>query len=104
VTHTPELPNAITIHARGSVLSITVAPRSSVNRLDQLSDGSLHVRITAPPVDSAANTALLRFLADILDVPRSRLTIASGASSRHKRVVVEGLGPDDLAEKLANIS
>jgi uncharacterized protein YggU (UPF0235/DUF167 family) len=73
-----------------------------VTRLDRLSDGSLHVRLTAPPVDGAANTALLRLLADRHDVPRSRLTIASGASSRHKRVVVEGIAPDELAKKLAS--
>ena len=48
----------------------------------------------------AANAALLRFLADMLDVPRSWLSITSGASSRRKRVVIAGLAPDELEIRL----
>jgi len=67
-----------------------------MSSIAQLPDGTIQVRIAAPPVDGAANTALLRFLADILDVPRSRLEIISGASSRRKRIVIAGLAADEV--------
>jgi hypothetical protein len=47
-------------------------------------------------VDGAANAALLRFLANVLHVPRSQLTIVSGKSSRRKVVVVDGMTPEEL--------
>ena len=49
------------------------------------------VRLNAPPVDGAANEALIAFLSDILDVPRRSIAIVSGQTSRDKRVRVEGL-------------
>ncbi|MGH2617149.1 MAG: DUF167 domain-containing protein [Thermomicrobiales bacterium] len=87
-------------HARGSVLAVTVVPRASKVGLEQSVDGELRIRLTAPPVDGAANAALLRFLADVLDIPRSRLTIVSGATSRRKRIVVEGIPVANLESRL----
>ena len=87
-------------HAHGSVLSITVAPRAARSSIEQLADGAIRVRVAAPPVDGAANAALLQFLASVLEVPRSRLTIIGGASSRHKRIGVSGLTPDELETRL----
>jgi uncharacterized protein len=86
-------------HARGSVLSVTVVPRAARSSIEQLADGAIQVRVAAPPVDGAANAALLRFLAGVLDVPRSRLEI-TGASSRRKRIAVSGLTPDELETRL----
>jgi uncharacterized protein (TIGR00251 family) len=79
---------------------IAVVPRSSQNRIESLADGGWRVRITAPPVDGAANDALLKFMSTILDVPRSRLCIVTGESSRHKRVRVEGVASDALEQRL----
>jgi uncharacterized protein len=90
----------ISSHARGSTLSITVVPRARRSSIEESTDGTLRARVAAPPVDGAANAALLRFLADVLDVPRSRLEIASGISSRHKRVVVDGMTPGELQNRL----
>ena len=66
----------------------------------RLPNGTIRVRLAAPPVDGAANTALLRFLADALDVPRSRLSLASGATSRRKRIAVEGVDAKGLGARL----
>jgi uncharacterized protein len=82
------------------VLSVLVVPRAGRSSIEQLADGTVQVRVAAPPVDGAANAALLRLLADILDVPRSRLEIASGASSRRKRISVDGVAPDELETRL----
>jgi uncharacterized protein (TIGR00251 family) len=87
-------------HPHGSLLSVVVVPRSGKSSITQLSDGTIQIRVAAPPVEGAANAALLRFLADILDVPRSRLAITSGASTRRKRVVIAGLAPDELEIRL----
>lgn len=83
-------------HAHGSALSVIVVPRAARSSIEQLADGAIQVRVTAPPVDGAANAVLLRFLSGIFDVPRSRLEIISGASSRRKRITVSGLPPDGL--------
>ncbi len=91
---------AVTAHPRGSQLAVTVAPRSSVNRIDRLDESSLRVRVTAAPVDGAANTALLRVLSAALDIPRSRLEISSGESSRRKRILVAGIAPDELTRRV----
>ncbi len=60
----------------------------------------VRVRIAAPPVAGAANAALLRFLGDVLNIPRSQLEIDSGKSNRRKRVVVDGMMPVELQKRL----
>ena len=85
------------------MLSVTVGPRAGRTSLAEATDGTLRARVAAPPVDGAANAALLRFLAEVLDVPRSRLEIASGRSSHHKRVVIEGMTPGVLQKRLRDV-
>lgn len=100
MTITPDSPSPIAAHARGSVLAVTVVPRAAKTGIERSTDGTLRIRLAAPPVDGAANAALLRFLSAILDIPRSRVAIVSGATSRRKRVVVEGVGVDDLTSRV----
>ena len=92
--------SVVSANADGSVLSVVVAPRAARSTIELLADGAIQIRVTAPPVDGAANAALLRFLADVLDVPRSRLEIISGATSRRKRIKVGGLTPGELETRL----
>jgi uncharacterized protein len=66
-------------------------PRASANRIEIDANGVIRVKLTAPPVDGAANSSLLKFLATILDVPRSNLTILAGAQARQKRILAEGI-------------
>ena len=61
-------------------------------------DGVLRARVTAPAVDGAANNALLRLLANELDIARSDVRIVAGATSRQKLVVVDGVDPEDILE------
>jgi len=58
------------------------------------------VRLTAPPVDGAANAALVRVLGEALGVPASAVRLASGATSRHKRVEVAGLDAEAARSRL----
>jgi uncharacterized protein (TIGR00251 family) len=70
---------------------VRVAPRASRDGLAGERAGALVVRLKAPPVEGAANAALLRFLAESLDVPASAVEIVHGASHRRKLVRVRGV-------------
>lgn len=59
-------------------------------------DGILRARVAARPVEGAANQALVRLIAESLDVPKTRVTIRSGATGRTKVVELEGASPDRL--------
>ncbi len=86
--------------ATGVRLHLLVQPRASRSALAGLHDGRLRVRLTSPPVDGAANDALIRFLAGRLRVGRSAVTIASGQSGRRKTVIIAGITPGEAAERL----
>ena len=69
-----------------------LTPRSAADRVDGVGeDGALRVRVAAPPVDSAANDALCRLLARELDIARTDIRVASGASARRKVVAVAAI-------------
>jgi len=72
-------------------LSVRIQPRASKNEVVRLENGSLKIRLTAPPVDGAANEALVKFLADRFSVAKSRVEIVSGHTSRDKIVRVNGV-------------
>jgi uncharacterized protein len=77
--------------AASAVLNIRVIPRSPRTRVDGRRGDAILVRLAAPPVDGAANEALIAFLSDALDVPRRDVTLVGGERSRDKRVRVAGL-------------
>ena len=69
-------------------LSIKVIPRSSKNELISLDDGTYKVKLTAPPVDGAANEALIKFLSEEFDVAKSCVRIVKGETGRNKIVEI----------------
>jgi uncharacterized protein YggU (UPF0235/DUF167 family) len=80
--------------------AVRLTPRASADRVDGVSDeGVLQVRVTAPAVEGAANAALVRLLADELDVSRSSIQMVAGATGRHKLIVVDGVSPDEVAAR-----
>ena len=83
-----------------AILAIRVIPRSPQTRVDGRRGDAILVRLKAPPVDGAANDALIAFLSDVLDLPRRSITIVSGQTSRDKRVRVEGLDADTAVARL----
>jgi uncharacterized protein len=78
-----------------------VIPRAGNTALAGERDGRLLVRLSAPPVEGAANDALVEFLAKTLGVPRRSVRLVAGTRSRQKRVAVEGLSGEAAAERLA---
>ncbi|HYT73446.1 MAG TPA: DUF167 domain-containing protein [Vicinamibacterales bacterium] len=81
-------------------LDIRVIPRSPRSRVDGRRGDAVLIRLAAPPVEGAANDALIAFLADALDLPRRNIRIVSGEKSRDKRVQVSGL---DRASAVARL-
>lgn len=80
-------------------LRVRVIPRAAKNALAGEREGALLVRLTAPPVEGAANDALLRFLSKALQVPRSAVTLLRGETSRDKVVRIDGLTAVELAAR-----
>ena len=85
-----------------ATLAVRIQPRSSKNGVLRREDGSLKIRLTAPPVDGAANEALVEFLSKTLSVSKSAVEIVSGHTSREKRVKISGMGEADIT-RLLNI-
>jgi uncharacterized protein (TIGR00251 family) len=85
------LPPFVKRHADGVSLRLRIVPRSSRNELGEILGDRLKVKIAAPPVDSAANEELVRFLAGRLGVARGAVLLSQGLTSRNKTVFVQGL-------------
>ena len=72
------------------IIKIKVTPRGSVTEIiGALPDGTLRVKLAAPPVDGAANDALLKFLSKEWGVPRTKIQIKSGHTGRLKTIILE---------------
>lgn len=85
----------------GAAITVRVTPRSSKNEVFEImDDGTIKIRLTAPPVEGEANKVLVKFLADILDVAPSRIEIVGGTTSRDKLVAITGLGGDEVQQKI----
>ena len=85
----------------GARFDARVTPRASRTGLDGVRDGRLIIRVTAPPVESAANDAVVALLSDALGVPKRNVALAAGAISRTKSIVVAGLSAADVHARLA---
>lgn len=86
---------------KGSALAVRVTPRASHNEIvEMLEDGTIKVRIAAPPVDDEANIALIEFLAEILGVPKSRLDIVAGMSGRDKLISVTDMDVETAHQRI----
>jgi uncharacterized protein len=95
---------AITATATGTLLRLRVQPRARIDRLEGLRDGSVRLRLTAPPVDGAANAACIAFLAETLGISRAQLQLQAGVKSRDKLVHITGLTPAQVAAALGLVS
>jgi uncharacterized protein (TIGR00251 family) len=84
-------------------LSIRVIPRAGKAGPAGMRDQALLVRLTAPPVEGAANRELIDVLAHLFDVPRRSITIVAGERSRNKRVRIEGVDADAIARTIAGL-
>jgi uncharacterized protein (TIGR00251 family) len=86
--------------ASGATFSVRVHPRARKNAITGEIGDALKIALTAPPVEGRANQACIDFLAEVLNVPRSSVTIAAGQSSRNKVIRVAGLSAEQVRERL----
>jgi uncharacterized protein (TIGR00251 family) len=82
------------------LLAVKVQPRAPKNEICGVIGNELKVKIAAPPVDSAANEALVRFVAETLGCPRNAVRLVRGANSRHKALAITGVGTQRIVEQL----
>ena len=94
------LRRALARHFHGS--GETPGKHDAIEGLD--GGGELHVRVTAAPADGAANEAVIRLLARELRVPRSSVSLVFGASSRHKRLRIDGIDAAAVRARWAGAS
>jgi uncharacterized protein (TIGR00251 family) len=84
----------------GISFAVKIHPRAKKNAITGELGDVLKVSLTAPPVDGKANTACIEFFANLLKVPRSSVTIASGHGSRNKVIRVAGISSEELRKLL----
>jgi uncharacterized protein len=86
---------------RGSALAVRVTPRASRNEIVEiLDDGTIRVRLAAPPSDNEANIALIDFLSEILGVARSKLDIVAGNTGRDKLISIVDMDVDTAHQRI----
>jgi uncharacterized protein (TIGR00251 family) len=86
---------------KGSALAIRVTPRAVRNEIvELLEDGTIKVRIAAPPSDDEGNETLISFLSEVLGVPKSRLDIVAGAAGRDKLVSVMDMDAETAHQRI----
>jgi uncharacterized protein len=86
---------ATQVGGQKAYLAIKVQPRSAKTCIsDVMDDGTIRVKLNAPPVEGKANEALIQFLADILDVKETFIEIKSGQTSRKKLLKIEGMSQE----------
>jgi uncharacterized protein (TIGR00251 family) len=95
-------PAFLRVQSDGLLLAIKLQPRASANEIGQPLGHELRIRVTAPPVDSAANEALVRFLAERLKCSRGSVELVRGHTSRHKVVKLYGLSAEEVLGKLSS--
>ena len=81
-------------------INVYVQPRASKTAVVGMHDGAVKIRLAAPPVDGAANAALVEFVAQQVGIARSRVRITAGLTSRRKTVEVDGVTVEQLGAAL----
>ncbi len=94
------LPTYLRATPGGTLLAIKLQPRASANEIGEALGDELKIKVTAPPVDSAANESLVKFLAGRLGCAKNRVELLRGQTSRHKTVKLHGFTPEEVAALL----
>jgi uncharacterized protein (TIGR00251 family) len=95
------IPVAIHESAKGISFAVKVHPRARKNAITGTVSDALKLALTAPPVEGKANQAVIEFFADLFQIPRSSVTIASGETSRNKVIRIAGVSKPAAEQRLA---
>jgi uncharacterized protein len=89
------------VTSRLTRISVRVQPRASKNEVVGFQDGAWKIRLTAPPVENAANEALIDLLSSVLGIPKRRISLVSGGKGRRKTMELTGLSEEETAQRLS---
>ena len=87
----------------GTLLLVKLQPRASKNEIGAPPGDAMKIKVTAPPVDAAANQALVEFLAEKLGCSRGKVELLRGHTSRHKTILLHGLKMDEVLKKILRL-
>lgn len=90
----------LTAHPDGAVLRLRLQPRARRSGVVGMVGDRLKIAVCGPPVDGKANAELCRFLATLLDIPKSAVAIVQGETAREKAVLLRGMAPAAVAVRL----
>jgi uncharacterized protein (TIGR00251 family) len=96
----PRAPGPVRASGTGVCVDVRVTPRSSRSQVGDVREGRLAVRVTAPPVDHAANEAVVELLARVLGIPKRSIRVVSGQTSRSKTVEIATISVADVERAL----
>lgn len=95
-----ETPSWAQVQTKGVMLRLRVSPRSSRNALLGEWGDALKICLRAPPQDGKANSALLDFLSELLQVPKNHIDIISGAAGKTKRILIQSGNAPEIVRKI----
>jgi hypothetical protein len=95
-----KMPGYLRTQPDGVLLSVKVQPRASANQIGEPLGDELRIKVTAPPVDAAANEALVDLLARRLGCGKGRIELIRGQTSRHKLIKLHGFTAEEVLGKL----
>lgn len=84
-------------------MKVRVQPKASRNQVDGFEDGTLRLRVTAPPTEGKANAGVIALMAKTLGVSKSRLEIVRGHGSRDKVVAIDTLSEQEVHRRIAAV-
>jgi uncharacterized protein len=85
----------------GAAITVRITPRTAKNEITEiLNDGTVKIRLTAPPVEGRANQGLIEFLAEVLNIKPARIEIISGLTSRDKIVSIVDMTPEEVQNRI----
>ncbi len=86
--------------AKPNTIRVRVQPNAGQNKVMRFQEGVWYIKIAAPPVEGKANEELVEFLGKVLDVGKRSLSVEKGATGKNKIVAIEGITPEQIAERL----
>lgn len=89
-------------HGEEVWIALKVQPKASRNEIGPVTGSELKIKVTAPPVDSAANEAVLRLITEKLGCARNAVKLHRGGTSRHKIIAVQGMTLAEITQRLGN--
>ena len=94
------IPSYLKDCANGCTLSVRLQPRASRNEICGEMGDALKIKVTAPPVDSAANSLLVEYMADLLHISKGSVQILKGHTSRNKILQISGVSASEFLNKI----